>query len=178
MVIRERTPNHTPVDPSEKLARYIFRKRHFRADGSIRHEIFVPFKWVELSMTRHVGLRPSEIWGHGLRVGSEMEPPLTLQGRADIAAEVFLQQGLEVVPKPVPSNPNHCDAIGWPPGKDEQMEKALEIAKKATGLFVPDPIPEDPVEEEPQHMGCLTILFRVFLRKLGMLRKCNGPNGQ
>ena len=40
----------------EWLARFILRKEHVRADGTVKPDPFIPYKHIELSVTRHLGL--------------------------------------------------------------------------------------------------------------------------
>ena len=54
-----------PVTADEWLARYILRHEHVRADGTLKPDPFMPYKWVELSVTRHLGLEETEIWQAG-----------------------------------------------------------------------------------------------------------------
>ena len=44
-----------PVVENEWLARYILRKEHVRADGTVKPDPFMPYRRVELSVTRHLG---------------------------------------------------------------------------------------------------------------------------
>lgn len=56
-----------PVMEDEWLARYILRREHVRVDGTLKPDPFMPYKWVELSVTRHLGLEEPEIWQAGRR---------------------------------------------------------------------------------------------------------------
>ncbi len=38
-----------PVTADAWLARYILRREHVHADGTLRPEPFMPYKWVELT---------------------------------------------------------------------------------------------------------------------------------
>jgi len=118
-----------PIVDDEWLARYLVHKEHVRADGTVKPDPFIPFKWVELSVTRHLGLEECEIWTFGEDVAAKFGR--TLIGRADTQALVHREFGLEVVAAPLPENPNHADVVGWPADKPSQKEKALLIARKA-----------------------------------------------
>ena len=118
-----------PVTGDEWLARYLFDKGQVRADGTVRPEAFIPYRHVELSVTRHLGLEEAEIWAAGEGVGAESNA--VLQGRADVQAEVPVKCGLHVLNKPLPGNANHADIAGWPADKPSQKELALRIAEKA-----------------------------------------------
>jgi len=121
--------NSSAVRPEENLARFIFRKEHVRTDGTIKADPFIPFRHVELSVTRHGRLDEAGIWAAGRLVGSQMEKMLL--GRGDVKAEAFMQQRLAVLPDPIPGNPNHANVRGWPQEKHAQKEIALEVAKRA-----------------------------------------------
>jgi hypothetical protein len=88
-----------------------------------------------LSLTRHFQATEEELWNEGRRVSLLRQ--LTLYGRADVSVDAFLSESLQVVAKPLPENPNHADAIGWPANKAEQKIKALEIARNAAFVSKP-----------------------------------------
>ncbi len=50
-----------PVADAKWLARYILQPEHVRADDTLRPDPFIPYKRVELSTTRHLGLDEREI---------------------------------------------------------------------------------------------------------------------
>jgi hypothetical protein len=115
------------LSADEWLARFVLNRRHIRADGTVKREAFVPYKWVELSVTRHLGLNDSQIWEAGDRVAAQTKKGL--QGRADAQAATYAKQELRTVAAPVPENSNHANVIDWPQDKQAQMEKALEISR-------------------------------------------------
>ncbi len=129
-----------PVASEEILARFILRDGCVRADGTLRPDPFMPFKHVELSVTRHLGLEASELWAAGSLVAEETGT--TLHGRADVTAEVFEKRNLHVTPKPLPNNPNHADVVDWPADKPSQKEIALLIDRDA--VFQANPLPPPP----------------------------------
>ena len=126
-----------PVADAEWLARYLLRREYVRSDGSLRPDPFMPYKQVELSVTRHLGLDERELWEAGQSVAAATAT--TLHGRADVQAVVFVKQRLPVVQRPLAGNLNHADVVGWPADKPAQKEIALLIAREAT--FVPKPLP-------------------------------------
>jgi hypothetical protein len=130
-----------PVAADEWLARFVLRKEHIRSDSSIKPDPFMPYKWVELSVTRHLGLDEPALWATGENVAHETSTHL--QGRADLQAHVFFRQHLRVLPRPLPNNPNHADAVDWPADKAAQKELALLIAREAS--FKPKPTLTKPV---------------------------------
>lgn len=124
-----------PVDDKEPLARYIHHKSHVRADGTVKQDPFIPYKHVELSLTRHVELSEREIWEIGGRVSLERSE--SLHGRADVEAVIYRSQKLRVIPDSIPDNPNHTLALDWPAEKQLQKEKALVIAQAAKFVLCP-----------------------------------------
>jgi hypothetical protein len=133
------TPAAKPelVARAERLARFIFQKRHLRADMTPRPEAFLPDRQQELSMTRHLQLHGDELWEIGHAIGAVCDR--ILRGRADVTAAAFLQQKLRVVAAPTTDNPNHANAIDWPPEKPLQKAIAQEIAA-AAGKALPAPV--------------------------------------
>ena len=124
-----------PVAEAEWLARYIVRKQHVRRDGTVKPDPFIPFKYVELSVTRHLELSEQQIWDIGNRVASQTHTQL--QGRADAQALAYMQQRLRVIAAPVEQNPNHANVVDWPSDKQAQKEIALEIVKFVRYKFKP-----------------------------------------
>jgi len=116
-----------PVAEAEWLARYIVRKQHVRGDGTVKPDPFIPFKYVELSVTRHLALTEQQIWDIGNMVASQTHTQL--QGRADTQASAYVRQRLRVIAAPEEQNPNHANVVDWPADKQAQKEIALEIVK-------------------------------------------------
>jgi hypothetical protein len=128
----------SPVTPDELLARYITSSRWFRQqDQTVKQDAFIPPENpLELSVTRHsTTLIEDDIWIIGRSVASGVSR--NLHGIADIKTNCVINQRLNVVPQPVPDNPNHANIVGWPLEKNERKMKALELAKAAR--FVPNP---------------------------------------
>jgi hypothetical protein len=117
------------VAADEWFARYVFHEGYIRADGTLKPDAFIPYKRVELSVSRHFGLTEAELWQFGCAVGSARN--LGLRGRGDFQAQICLSQRLRVVLDPLPDNPNHANVVDWPADKQSQKEKALEIARVA-----------------------------------------------
>lgn len=123
-----------PVADKEQLARFVLFEKHVRrSDGTIKADAILPFKHVELSVSRHRGLSDGEVWMLGRAVAGQRARPLV--GRADFSALVARQQSLDVVPSEPPRN--HANVVGWPPEKPAQMIRALEIAARATFTATP-----------------------------------------
>jgi len=121
--------NLPPIASEERLARFIFYRRHIRNDGSLRPDAFIPHPYPDLSVTRHLQLSQAQIWDIGHLVARQVGH--TLQGRADLAVAVFQRQKLQVVAAPVPENPNHANVIDWPPEKSAQKSIGQQIAEAA-----------------------------------------------
>jgi len=118
------------VVPGELLARFILRGKYIRPDGTLTPNPFIPYRHVELSVTRHIGLSELDIWRIGASVARAQQE--TLFGRGDVTAIVFSGHALKVQPDPLEDNPNHANVVGWPPDKQSQKEIALKIVKKVS----------------------------------------------
>jgi hypothetical protein len=115
------------VSDDEMLARFILFRDHIRSDDTVRPDAFIPYRYIELSVTRHLGLSDSEIHGLGKEVAAEREKEY--HGRADLKAAVARANRLNVVSSEPPRN--HANIIGWPAEKSEQKLIALVLAEKA-----------------------------------------------
>ena len=115
------------VNSDEWLARYIVRKEHIRADGSLKADPFIPYKHVELSVTRHFGMSEGEIWEAGKKVALQIGNKLL--GRGDAQTLLFLKNNLKAIAAPIKGNRNHANIVGWPVDKQSQKEIALELVK-------------------------------------------------
>jgi len=125
-------PTNVPnVAPDEWLARFVLYSRHVRtSDQTVKSDAFIPHPHQELSVTRHLSATDDEIWGVGEQVATQQSR--TLYGRADVEAQVFTSQSLNVQASPVLGNPNHADVAGWPTEKPRQKMIAIQIAAVAT----------------------------------------------
>jgi hypothetical protein len=45
--------NIPPIADNELLARFIVNSNELRPDGTVTPKLFLPYKWVELSVNRH-----------------------------------------------------------------------------------------------------------------------------
>lgn len=109
-----------PVGDEEIIARFILVDKHIRRDGTlpeVKAVAFLPYKHVELSVTRHCGLDQAELWSLGQEVAHARQLPLV--GRGDLNAAVPRQQGLDVIPSEGPGKGarNHANITGWPSEK-------------------------------------------------------------
>ncbi len=130
-------PNQVPpVAANELLARFIVSSSQIRkSDHTVKPDAFMPHPRVETSLTRHRETTVEEIWLEGERVAAIRQA--TLHGRADVRTSAFIDEDLTVEAKPLPENPNHADAIGWPTDKPAQKMKATEISLKSELVYKP-----------------------------------------
>jgi hypothetical protein len=128
-----------PVDDDECLARFVFDKRHIPKAGSgIKAEAMLPFKWTELSVTRHRELSEAEISLLGREVANQRSTPerkFKLLGRADFLAQSVRRIRLDAKPDEPPRN--HANIIKWPTEKSAQMSLAQELAALAEFKSLP-----------------------------------------
>ena len=123
-----------PLADDELLARFIVNSNEVRADGTVRPQLFLPYKRVELSVNRHRDATIDETWAIGRQIAAQRGK--TLLGRADLRASVCRIEPLDVMPRPIlPNNPNHADIIGYPPRKDEQLSLAAKLAAAIEGQW-------------------------------------------
>ncbi len=127
-----------PVDDRELLARFIFDQDSIRRDNTVKPDALMPFKYTQLSVTRHVGLTEQGVWQVGCGIERLGRPGRTLKlmGRVDILAAHARSQGLSVNPDEPP--PNHAHIEMWPAEKDKQKIIAIELAA-LNNLFIPKP---------------------------------------
>jgi len=119
------------VDPAEPLARFIINKGDYRADGTVRHRIFLPSpKTGQTSVFRIFGLSENAIWGIGdNEVAQKRKPPLSLIGRADIFVRQVLKTGLHIDADDIPQR--HANITNWPIEQSAQRLIAMELAGMA-----------------------------------------------
>lgn len=123
-----------PVGDDERLARFIVVEKYIRADQTVRVEAFRPYKYVELSASRHRDLTEPELWSLGAEVAAQIGKPLL--GRADLRAADARAVKLEVMPDEPPRN--HANIIGWAAEKSAQLSHAQALAA-AAGKLIPAP---------------------------------------
>lgn len=119
------------VDPAEPLARFILNKSDYRADGTVRHCIFLPSpKTGQTSVFRIFGLSENAVWQMGdNEVAQKRKPPLSLIGRADIFVREVLNTGLSIDADDIP--PHHANITNWPMEQSAQRLIAMELAENA-----------------------------------------------
>ncbi|MDD3846872.1 MAG: hypothetical protein PHC90_11000 [Syntrophorhabdaceae bacterium] len=117
------------ISDTEELARFVVFNNWIRNDNTVKPEAFMPHPYLDLSVTRRIGLSGEELWTIGRAVAAKRSRPL--HGSADIIVAVVKSQELLVQSAPVAENLNHANVKGWPTSKPEQKMKALEIANTA-----------------------------------------------
>jgi len=137
-----------PVREDETVARFVLHKDHVRADHTVKHHEFVPYKLQDLSVTRHAMATESEIWAEGREVARLRDRPLL--GRVDLLVRDCHIGRLAVIAAPLPAsgrrvlaNPNHANVSQYPPSKPDQLSLAQKIAAKATRLLPPTATDDD-----------------------------------
>jgi hypothetical protein len=118
------------IDNSELLARFVTSSGWIRGDQTVKQDAFIPPPDAELSVTRHIGLSESQIWGIGQGVVAAIQGR-TLHGRADVTAVDVRMTKLQVVPDGEETNPNHAVIVGWPSDKPGQKILAQQLAARA-----------------------------------------------
>lgn len=129
-----------PISDDEIVARFIVHSSELRADGTVRPELFIPYKHVELSVQRLREATEAETWAVGRQIAIDRtNDPLGLLGRVDLRVAVCRIGPLDVVASPIIAtaekfaNPNHADIRGYPPEKSQQKQLALELAAQIEG---------------------------------------------
>lgn len=130
--------NVPPVTPDELVSRFATQSKQFRADNSVKQELFLPHPRPECSVMRHRDAMEAEIWQIGSEVAASFPEGRTFYGRADITAAACTIDSLCVVAKPIlPRNPNHADIEGWPASKEDKKALAQKLAAAASKLIPP-----------------------------------------
>jgi len=117
-----------PVNPEEKIARYIFDNNKIkRSILKVRHTAFMPTAGC-LSVFRIYDLSEDYIWEKGEELGASRGRPVL--AHADVKAQIILDNKLIIDPDNDP--PRHANIVGWPIDDSAAKLKALELADKAT----------------------------------------------
>ena len=134
MIVARPVPS---VDDDELLARFIVNQNEFRpGDNTVKPKLFLPYRYVDLSVNRHRDSDTEELWQVGAAVAQSRKR--SLYGRADIKAGTCRIGSLDVLQKPhFPENPNHADITGFPAAKEDQMSLAQKLADSARHRIPP-----------------------------------------
>ena len=128
--------NVPPVAPNELVSRFATQSKQFRADSTVKQELFLPPPPPACSVMLHRDAQEAEIWQIGIDVAASFPEGRTLYGRADITVMACTIDSLRVVAKPIlPKNPNHADIEGWPPSKEDKKALAQKLAAVAGKLI-------------------------------------------
>ena len=132
-------PDHIPnVADNELLARVIVNSNEKRPDGKVSHKLFMPYRWVELSVNRHREATLEETWQVGFDVAKQRSK--TLFGLANIRANKCRIETLNVIPDAIlPGNPNHANITAYPAAKEDQMAIATQLAASIEGNWIAPP---------------------------------------
>jgi hypothetical protein len=86
---------------------------------------------MDVSVYRTGGCGERRIWLLGdLFVAAKRRDNRSILARADLAAQLFFKEGLEVIPEPSP-HPRHANVTQWPSDKPQQKIKAMTLANAA-----------------------------------------------
>jgi hypothetical protein len=124
-----------PVDDDELLARFVTHKKELNSEtGRVKPCLFIPYKYVELSVTRHDRPDPNiDLLVIGRAVAAA-RGGRTLLGQTDILARDCRDVDLDVAHIPVPTNPNHADIVGYSDAKEDQLAVGQKLARAATSF--------------------------------------------
>jgi len=133
MIDPDRVPD---VEAGELMGRFVTQSGQFRADKTVKQDVFIPTTKGEVSVMRHRDASAEEIWKVGHAVADGMRR--TLYGRSDLQASACANAGLRVDATPIlPDNPNHADINGWPATKEDRKAIAQKLAVVASKLMPP-----------------------------------------
>ncbi len=155
-------PDHiADVADNELLARFIVNSNEKRTDGTVSHKLFMPYKWVELSVNRHREAPMEETLQVGFDVAGERQK--TLYGLANIRAGLCRIETLDLIPAPIlPENPNHANITGYPAAKEDQMAIANQLAASVEGSWVAPPSSNEQRLKFESGRGCSRRIFEAF----------------
>jgi hypothetical protein len=123
----DRLPSGLPaqVADAEQLARFVFSDSHVNRSGVVKKGAFMPApEQSALSVTRVDGLPAQEMEHYaGQARGTR---PSEAKGYAVLQAGRVRADGFQVVADEPP--PRHAHIQHFPPGKDDQIEKAQALA--------------------------------------------------
>lgn len=136
----ESVGSSSAVTPSETLCRFIFDSGQF-STVLVKHRAFLPAfnkdispPRLETSVHRINGMGEEQIRMAGVAAGLNRGKEPRAQGH--VSARVVLEQNLAVDAAEPPLK--HAVIVGWPGGKDDQMDLAKEIARQAILRRPPD----------------------------------------
>ena len=116
--------------PTVPLARYIFdRKHHDVGRRVLKPRAFYPWPEAEpqFSTFRSDLISDDECWNRGVVIGNSREPTRALKARGDLPVGVYRDHGLDDDYDDDPED--HVNIVGWPLAKEDQIEKAQQLAR-------------------------------------------------
>jgi len=123
----ERLPSGLPaqVADAELLARFVFSDSHVNRSGIVKKGAFMPApEQSALSVTRVDGLLAEDMEHYAAQARGTR--PSEAKGYAALKAGNVRAEGFQVVADEPP--PRHAHIQHFPPGKDDQIEKAQALA--------------------------------------------------
>lgn len=129
------------VPSEDHVARFVLFRRWIRANGTVKHDAFLPPPVdLNLSVTRHGADPETQLWERGSAVAAR-RPGGALHGRADLQVGTvrFGADGLDVVAAPIEDDPQHAHIVGWSLEKPSQMAAAQRLATEARFQAAPVP---------------------------------------
>jgi hypothetical protein len=133
------------VDPEERITRYLTNQGWFNTKTNhVSPQAFKPSSPKppirpvrQTSVYRIQGCEDLEVWEIGdENVTKRHAQQLPVLGRADLHAQIILDEDLFIVPRPHP-HPRHADIENWPEDDVQRQIKALALARKAQLLVRP-----------------------------------------
>lgn len=127
-------PNN--VSPSENVTCFIFDTRHYSiTEERVKYGAFLPDKGGERSVFRIIHLTNDHIKFIGDYVGRKRSRALLARGTLKV--QNVTDTGLNFIPQGDPDIPLtlgrwHSVIIGWPTQKEDQRERAIDLANTAT----------------------------------------------
>ena len=118
------------ITPNDKLARFVFNSNHIRANGTVKHQAFLPAKDGDTSVFCITGLTHADVWN----IADSYVVPVRLKpvkGSAEIISNDALEHNLTVTLSEPP--PKHANISNWPGGlqpTDEDKARRKQIAQR------------------------------------------------
>ncbi len=124
------------VPPSEKLARFIFSKKHFSVEKrEVKFKAFIPPPNSEdISVYRISGLSDRQVWEIGRKYVGRKDR--AIKARANLAAEAVYANNLEVVPDPLPHE-LHANVRPFPADRRARDRIAKQLALASELVIMP-----------------------------------------
>ena len=124
------------VPPGEKLARFIFSKKHFSVENKeVKFKAFTPPSNSEdISVYRISGLSDRQVWEIGREYVERKDR--SIRAKANLAAEAVYANNLEVVPDPLPHE-LHANIRPFPADRRARDRIAKQLALASQLVIMP-----------------------------------------